>query len=97
MRATQAATFGRLTRSTTAYFSFVQFGGGLKKPIMVQVARLIAGWLKTALLAGGSGGDSVGNSGCDSVDDDNNNKNNQNKKNNQNNNTHNKNHKTNKN
>jgi hypothetical protein len=55
-------------------FSFVQFGGGLKKPIMVQVARLIAGWLKTALVAGGSGGDSVGNSGCDSVDDDNNNK-----------------------
>jgi hypothetical protein len=41
---------------------------------MVQVARLIAGWLKTALVAGGSGGDSVGNSGCDSVDDDNNNK-----------------------
>jgi hypothetical protein len=32
---------------------------------MVQVARLIAGWLKTALVAGGSGGDSV--------DDDNNN------------------------
>ena len=74
MRATQAATFGRLTRSTTAYFSFVQFGGGLKKSIMVQVARLIAGWLKTALVAGGSGGDSVGNSGCDSVDDNNNNK-----------------------
>jgi hypothetical protein len=41
---------------------------------MVQVARLIAGWLKTALVAGGSGGDSVGNSGCDSVDDNNNNK-----------------------
>ena len=39
---------------------------------MVQVARLIAGWLKTALVAGGSGGDSVGNSGCDSVDDNNN-------------------------
>jgi hypothetical protein len=55
-------------------FSFVQFGGGLKKPIMVQVARLIAGWLKTALVAGGSGGDSVGKSGCDSVDDNNNNK-----------------------
>jgi hypothetical protein len=54
-------------------FSFVQFGGGLKKPIMVQVARLIAGWLRTALVAGGSGGDLVGNSGCDSVDDDNNN------------------------
>jgi hypothetical protein len=53
---------------------FFQFGDGLKKPIMVQVARLIAGWLKTALVAGGSGGDSLGNSGCDPVDDDNNNK-----------------------
>ena len=31
----------------------------------VHVARLIAGWPKRALVAGGSGGNSVGNSGCD--------------------------------
>ena len=63
MRATQAATFWMTHSGNCVVFLLFNLEADSKK--IVQVARLIAGWLKMALVAGGSGGDSVGNSGCD--------------------------------